>query len=104
MHEPKTCHDCALSTLLTVLHVFFPHYLQSVSGSLEGQVQRKMAFVDELKQLPVAVQTAAANEQHYEIPTEYFLLCLGQHLKYSCCLYTKPGDDLNTAEVNMLSE
>lgn len=26
-------------------------------------------------------QTAAANEQHYEVPTEYFLAALGPHRK-----------------------
>lgn len=38
-----------------------------MQGSLEQQLERKMAFVQELKCLPVAVQTAAANEQHYEV-------------------------------------
>lgn len=38
-----------------------------MAGSLEQQLERKMAFVQELKCLPVAVQTAAANEQHYEV-------------------------------------
>lgn len=27
----------------------------------------KMAFVDELKSMPIAIETAAANEQHYEV-------------------------------------
>jgi hypothetical protein len=35
--------------------------------TLEEQVQHKVRFVEELKVLPVAVQTAAANEQHYEV-------------------------------------
>lgn len=26
-----------------------------------------MAFVDELKSMPIAIETAAANEQHYEV-------------------------------------
>lgn len=74
-----------------------------LAGPVEEQTQRKLAFVAELKNLPVAVQTAAANEQHYEVPTEYFLLCLGRRLKYSSCLYNDPSDDLNTAEQNMLA-
>lgn len=35
--------------------------------TIEDQVQHKLRFVEELKVLPVAVQTAAANEQHYEV-------------------------------------
>lgn len=35
-----------------------------------------------LQRRPIAEQTRAANEQHYEVPTEFYLLCLGKHLKY----------------------
>ncbi len=38
---------------------------------------------------PITLQTASANDQHYEIPTEYFLAALGPHRKYSSCLYDK---------------
>jgi hypothetical protein len=38
-----------------------------MGGTVEQQLERKMAFVRELKCLPVAVQTATANEQHYEV-------------------------------------
>ena len=34
-------------------------------------------------QSPVAIETAAANEQHYEVPTEFYQRVLGPHLKYS---------------------
>ncbi|KAF8068348.1 (S)-coclaurine N-methyltransferase [Scenedesmus sp. PABB004] len=77
--------------------------LASMAGSLEQQLERKIAFVQDLKCMPVAVQTAAANEQHYEVPTEYFQMVLGRHLKYSCCLYNSPADSLDTAERNMLA-
>ena len=60
--------------------------------------------MEELKSLPIAIQTATANEQHYEVPTEYFLLCLGKHLKYSSCLYPNfdPATPLDVAEEAML--
>jgi hypothetical protein len=32
--------------------------------------------------MPVAVNTKEANEQHYEVPTEFYKLCLGKQLKY----------------------
>lgn len=51
---------------------------------------------------PAATQTAAANEQHYEVPTAYFLLVLGKHLKYSSCLYPGPNSSLEEAEAAML--
>ena len=62
-----------------------------------------MDFVKELKSMPVAIETDAANEQHYEVPTEYFLLCLGKHLKYSSCIYETGKESLAEAEEAMLS-
>ena len=61
-----------------------------------------MEFVEDLRRRPVAEQTKAANEQHYEVPTEFYLECLGKHLKYSCCLYSKPWMTLDEAEREML--
>ncbi|PSC74985.1 cyclopropane-fatty-acyl-phospholipid synthase [Micractinium conductrix] len=63
---------------------------------------RLQAFRDELAGMPVAVQTAAANEQHYELPTDYFLAVLGPHRKYSSCLYEHPNATLAEAEEAML--
>ena len=68
----------------------------------EDQLKAEMAFVADLRTRAVAEQTKAANEQHYEVPTEFYLLCLGSNLKYSCCLYDKPGMTLDEAEVAML--
>lgn len=45
---------------------------------------------------PVAVETEAANRQHYEVPTEFFRLVLGPRLKYSSALW--PRDDLTLAQ------
>lgn len=71
-------------------------------ASGEEFYQQLQAFRDELASMPVAVQTAAANEQHYELPTEYFLAALGPHRKYSSCLYERPDMSLAEAEEAML--
>lgn len=60
-------------------------------------------FARELESMPVAVNTRAANEQHYEVPAEFYRVALGPRLKYSCGLYEKPGDDLARAEEAMLA-
>ena len=39
-----------------------------------------------------------------QLPTPYFLLVLGKHLKYSSCLYRNERDTLDQAEENMLCE
>ncbi len=41
--------------------------VQSEEGGAAEQLRKVQAFVEELKTLPIAVQTAAANEQHYEV-------------------------------------
>ena len=59
-------------------------------------------FIQDLISLPIAIETKSANDQHYEVPAEFFKLCLGEHLKYSCCYWINTNDSLNTAEENML--
>ena len=63
---------------------------------------RYRALVDELRLSPVAVHTDAANEQHYEVPAEFFRLHLGPRLKYSSALYGPGAATLSAAEEAML--
>lgn len=51
---------------------------------------------------PVAVETDAANRQHYEVPTEFFRLILGPRLKYSSAFWPSGDTTLAEAEVAML--
>jgi cyclopropane-fatty-acyl-phospholipid synthase len=71
-------------------------------SSAEAYYDELQEYVDELKTMPVAEQQDAANEQHYEVPTEYFTTVLGEHRKYSSCLYSRPGMTLEEAEVEMM--
>lgn len=50
----------------------------------------------------MAIETATANEQHYEVGTGVLAACLGPRMKYSACLYEKGGETLGEAEVAML--
>lgn len=52
---------------------------------------------------PIAVATADANAQHYEVPPALFELALGKRLKYSCCLYENAAATLDEAEEAMLA-
>ena len=61
-----------------------------------------MEFVRALATRPIAIETAAANEQHYEVGTGLLSACLGPRMKYSCCLYPTGGETLAQAEVAML--
>ena len=59
-------------------------------------------WVKELSDSPIALFTGRANEQHYEVPPEFFQLVLGSHLKYSSCYYPDGIDNIVDAEVEML--
>jgi cyclopropane-fatty-acyl-phospholipid synthase len=64
------------------------------------------AVLRALRETPApAIKTREANEQHYEVPTEFFLNALGKRLKYSCCWYPEGSDarDLDAAEERMLA-
>jgi len=72
-------------------------------GNEELQQQKFMDLVLELQSSPIAINTADANEQHYELPTQFFQYCLGKNLKYSSG-YWKPGVlSLDSAEDDMLA-
>lgn len=60
-------------------------------------------FADELRKLPVAIDTRAANEQHYEVPAAFYQLCLGPRLKYSSCFYLQGNEPISLAEETMLA-
>jgi cyclopropane-fatty-acyl-phospholipid synthase len=66
--------------------------------SNEERQERFMAYVDEISQEPIAINTKEANEQHYELPPRFFELCLGDHLKYSSCVWLPEHKTLTEAE------
>jgi cyclopropane-fatty-acyl-phospholipid synthase len=68
---------------------------------VEQQQARLTRYIQNLKASPIAIHTASANQQHYEVPAEFFAKVLGQHRKYSCG-YWLAGDTLNQAELRML--
>ncbi|MDE2903784.1 MAG: class I SAM-dependent methyltransferase, partial [Chloroflexota bacterium] len=55
-----------------------------------------------LREGPVAVETEAANRQHYEVPTAFFRLVLGPRLKYSSGYWPNGNSTLAQAEDAML--
>jgi len=63
---------------------------------------RKKSFLEMLKRSPIAVKTRAANEQHYEVPSEFFELVLGKRLKYSSGYWNESIKTLDASEEAML--
>lgn len=55
-------------------------------------------YVAESDESPMAVLTEKANEQHYEVPAEFYHHALGKNLKYSSCFYDSNSKSLDDAE------
>jgi len=72
-------------------------------GSAEAQRAHLQSLIEELRRSPIAIETAAANEQHYEVPTRFYQLCLGPRLKYSGALWPTGVTTLAEAEERMLA-
>ena len=62
----------------------------------------KRSVIDGLNNGPIAENTIDANEQHYEVPAEYFKAVLGPRLKYSCCWFDDENTSLGEAEKKMM--
>jgi len=73
---------------------------QKPTGALREKY--KMEFIEGLKQMPIAIDTHSANEQHYEVPPSFFVSHLGPCLKYSSC-YFGYGDGDSKQQQNGIS-
>ncbi len=76
--------------------------LRDQHGTIEEEQARHQAFVEALRASDIAIETAAANAQHYEVPPAFFTRVLGPHLKYSSCYWPAEAKTLGDAERAML--
>ncbi len=74
-----------------------------LAGGADAAWERQRTRLDGLRGSAIAVETDAANRQHYELPPAFFELCLGRHLKYSSCYWKDGVRDLGVAEADMLA-
>jgi cyclopropane-fatty-acyl-phospholipid synthase len=72
--------------------------------TLAGQPSNEAEFAAAMAAFPIAEHTDAANQQHYELPPEFFAATLGPRRKYSCCLYPTGRETLAEAEELALEE
>ncbi len=70
---------------------------------IEASAERQRARIDELRGSAIAIETDAANIQHYELLPAFFEKCLGRNLKYSSCYWDDSTPDLGAAEDRMLA-
>ena len=72
------------------------------AADAEAASTRTEAFVRLMDHSPVALVPELANEQHYELPAEFFELVLGPHRKYSSAWWPSGVDALGAAEAAAL--
>jgi cyclopropane-fatty-acyl-phospholipid synthase len=65
------------------------------AGGVEARTAREEAWIEHCRNAPVAIEQAAANRQHYEVPAAFYAAMLGKRKKYSCCWY---GDGITTLD------
>mmetsp|Transcript_121968 Transcript_121968/g.350468 ORF Transcript_121968/g.350468 Transcript_121968/m.350468 type:complete len:403 (-) Transcript_121968:40-1248(-) len=70
--------------------------------SVEQELSNKMEIIQSLKTMPIAIETEAANAQHYEVPAKFYDLCLGPRKKYSSGLWPTESTTFEESEVAML--
>ena len=64
--------------------------------------QEYLTFLKEASSGEIAIHTDDANNQHYEVDSEFFQYCLGKNLKYSSCYWNDDTSSLDEAEEIML--
>lgn len=75
--------------------------LKSETASLQAKRQQVLGRLDSSA---VAVDTDAANQQHYEVPAAFYKIALGKRLKYSCCYWPEGVSTLDEAELASLEQ
>ncbi len=68
------------------------------ADDVESSARLTEAFVRRMNDSEVAPIPDVANEQHYEVPPEFFREVLGKHAKYSCCHWDEATRNLDEAE------
>jgi len=68
------------------------------SGNAQSAARNEERFIEEMRHAPIAVLPEKANDQHYEVPAEFFQQVLGPHLKYSSAFWPAGATTLAQAE------
>jgi len=72
------------------------------AGDCEHVSEHTRRFIADMDAAPVAPVPEKANEQHYEVPAEFFQAVLGRHRKYSSCWWPAGVETLDDAEAAAL--
>lgn len=74
------------------------------SQDTEIMAHAQQQFIAEMVRAPIALVPEKANEQHYEVPAQFYLRALGPHLKYSSGYWPHDVTSLADAEAAALKQ
>ncbi len=74
------------------------------SKDCEAMAVSQREFIQQMRKAHIAPLPEKANEQHYEIPGEFYQRVLGRRLKYSCGYWPAKVQELDAAEEAALQE
>jgi cyclopropane-fatty-acyl-phospholipid synthase len=90
-------------TRLGIRHLLGSRLADLRSEDTEHAAHLTQEFVQSIQHEQLALLPEKANEQHYEVPAEFFAKCLGEHRKYSSCYWPVGASTLAQAERAALS-
>jgi cyclopropane-fatty-acyl-phospholipid synthase len=73
------------------------------AGDCERAAAATQRFIELMDRSPVALLPERANEQHYEVPAQFFAQVLGPRRKYSCAFWPAGTASLAAAEDSALA-
>ena len=85
-----------------VLRAGIRRLLRERLRSVDAGEAAKAELVARMRSGPIALHAETANDQHYELPPEFFQAVLGRRLKYSSGYWPEGVDGLDGAEEAML--
>jgi cyclopropane-fatty-acyl-phospholipid synthase len=75
----------------------------SLNGARGQPTSSRTMLLDSMRSGPIALVPEKANQQHYELPPEFFTAVLGPRRKYSCCYFSSGSSTLAEAEEEALA-
>lgn len=74
------------------------------SDDAGASARQEVRFIEQQRRAPIAMVPEIANDQHYEVPAQFFSQVLGPHMKYSSAFWPSGATTLAEAEVAGLQE
>ena len=86
-----------------ILQILIRYLLHKKANDLQNKISNSLDSarndsIDYYSNGEIALATNSANQQHYEVPAEFFEVMLGPRLKYSACIWSDETSEINEAE------